>query len=67
MRLLSHSTNEEVMASARMDRSNPSIVEWFAEHEGYRCGYCKQEDSNYSHGMSLCCHCTLILYTVQVC
>ncbi|XP_064595718.1 arginyl-tRNA--protein transferase 1-like [Liolophura sinensis] len=39
------------MASARIDRSNPSIVEWFAEHEGYRCGYCKQEDSNYSHGM----------------
>nr|CAG4643957.1 EOG090X06AF [Lepidurus arcticus] len=29
----------------------PSIVEYFAEHEGYKCGYCKGTDSNYSHGM----------------
>nr|CAG4651823.1 EOG090X06AF [Triops cancriformis] len=29
----------------------PSIVEYFAEHEGYKCGYCKGKDSNYSHGM----------------
>ena len=28
-----------------------SIVEYFAEHSGYRCGYCGQEDTNYSHGM----------------
>lgn len=27
-----------------------SIVEYFAEHEGYKCGYCKSPDSNYSHG-----------------
>lgn len=34
-----------------MASSEMSIVEYFAEHEGYRCGYCKQEDTNYSHGM----------------
>ena len=28
-----------------------SIVEYFAEHSGYKCGYCGNEDSNYSHGM----------------
>jgi len=28
-----------------------SIVEYFAEHEGYRCGYCKSPDTNFSHGM----------------
>ena len=28
-----------------------SIVEYFAENSGYRCGYCGQEDTNYSHGM----------------
>ena len=28
-----------------------SIVEYFAEHEGYKCGYCSQEDTNFSHGM----------------
>jgi hypothetical protein len=28
-----------------------SVVEYFSEHEGYRCGYCKSEDTNYSHGM----------------
>ena len=28
-----------------------SIVEYFAEHEGYKCGYCGQEDTNFSHGM----------------
>ena len=34
-------------------RATPSlsIVEYFAEHSGYRCGYCKQEDTNFSHGM----------------
>jgi len=32
-------------------RSSLSIVEYFAEHSGYRCGYCKQEDTNFSHGM----------------
>ena len=31
--------------------SSLSIVEYFAEHSGYRCGYCKQEDTNFSHGM----------------
>ncbi|XP_030851028.1 arginyl-tRNA--protein transferase 1 isoform X1 [Strongylocentrotus purpuratus] len=28
-----------------------SIVEYLSEHEGYRCGYCGSEDSNFSHGM----------------
>jgi len=28
-----------------------SIVEYFAEHSGYKCGYCGTEDTNYSHGM----------------
>jgi hypothetical protein len=27
-----------------------SIVEYYAGHEGYRCGYCKSTDTNYSHG-----------------
>ncbi|CAH1798189.1 unnamed protein product, partial [Owenia fusiformis] len=31
--------------------SNRSIVEYFAGHEGYRCGYCGKTDTNYSHGM----------------
>ncbi|KAL5010842.1 hypothetical protein ScPMuIL_013147 [Solemya velum] len=28
-----------------------SIVEYFAEHEHYRCGYCGATDTNSSHGM----------------
>ena len=32
-------------------QSSLSIVEYFAEHEGYKCGYCGQEDTNFSHGM----------------
>ena len=28
-----------------------SIVEYFAEHEHYRCGYCGNSDTNYSHGL----------------
>ncbi|XP_049800668.1 arginyl-tRNA--protein transferase 1 isoform X1 [Schistocerca nitens] len=28
-----------------------SIIEYYAEHEGYRCGYCKSTDTNYSHGL----------------
>lgn len=28
-----------------------SLVEYFAEHENYRCGYCKSPDTNYSHGI----------------
>eukprot|EP00058_Branchiostoma_floridae_P013548 XP_002599036.1 hypothetical protein BRAFLDRAFT_104268 [Branchiostoma floridae] len=31
--------------------SGRSIVEWFAEHEAYRCGYCGTADTNFSHGM----------------
>ncbi|XP_019639338.1 PREDICTED: arginyl-tRNA--protein transferase 1-like [Branchiostoma belcheri] len=31
--------------------SGRSIVEWFAEHEAYRCGYCGTSDTNFSHGM----------------
>lgn len=33
-----------------MSSRNYSIVEYYAEHEGYRCGYCKSTDTNYSHG-----------------
>ncbi|KAL4709062.1 hypothetical protein ACJJTC_005923 [Scirpophaga incertulas] len=28
-----------------------SIVEYYSEHSGYRCGYCGSRDTNYSHGM----------------
>ena len=28
-----------------------SIMEYFAEHERYRCGYCGSSDTNYSHGL----------------
>lgn len=28
-----------------------STVNYFAENEGYRCGYCKNPDTNFSHGM----------------
>ena len=35
---------DSVMAGER------SIVEYFAEHEHYRCGYCGNSDTNYSHG-----------------
>ncbi|XP_069668756.1 arginyl-tRNA--protein transferase 1 isoform X2 [Periplaneta americana] len=34
-----------------MSSRDYSIVEYYAEHEGYRCGYCKSTDTNYSHGM----------------
>lgn len=30
---------------------DPSIVEYFSEHEAYKCGYCGSKDTNYSHGM----------------
>ncbi|XP_068255396.1 arginyl-tRNA--protein transferase 1 isoform X2 [Nyctibius grandis] len=31
--------------------SSPSIVEYFGGDDGYRCGYCKNETGNLSHGM----------------
>nr|XP_012218426.1 PREDICTED: arginyl-tRNA--protein transferase 1 isoform X2 [Linepithema humile] len=32
--------------------ANPySIMEYYAEHEGYKCGYCKSPNTNFSHGM----------------
>ncbi|KAM6346965.1 arginyl-tRNA--protein transferase 1 isoform 13-T15 [Alca torda] len=31
--------------------SSPSIVEYFGGEDGYRCGYCKNESGNLSHGM----------------
>ncbi|XP_075011302.1 arginyl-tRNA--protein transferase 1 isoform X2 [Calonectris borealis] len=31
--------------------SSPSIVEYFGGEDGYRCGYCKNETGNLSHGM----------------
>lgn len=27
-----------------------TIVEYFGGDEGHRCGYCKNEKSNFSHG-----------------
>ncbi|XP_062491277.1 arginyl-tRNA--protein transferase 1 isoform X3 [Pezoporus occidentalis] len=30
---------------------SPSIVEYFGGEDGYRCGYCKNETGNLSHGM----------------
>ncbi|XP_014486231.1 PREDICTED: arginyl-tRNA--protein transferase 1 isoform X2 [Dinoponera quadriceps] len=32
-------------------QSQYSIVEYYAEHEGYKCGYCKSPDTNFSHGI----------------
>lgn len=29
---------------------SPSIVEYFGGEDGYRCGYCKNETGNLSHG-----------------
>ncbi|XP_050450732.1 arginyl-tRNA--protein transferase 1 isoform X2 [Cataglyphis hispanica] len=34
-----------------MAKQSYSIVEYYAEHEGYECGYCKSPDTNFSHGM----------------
>ncbi|XP_072761278.1 arginyl-tRNA--protein transferase 1 isoform X3 [Anoplolepis gracilipes] len=34
-----------------MAKQSYSIVEYYAEHEGYKCGYCKSSDTNFSHGM----------------
>ncbi|XP_042673951.1 arginyl-tRNA--protein transferase 1 isoform X4 [Centrocercus urophasianus] len=31
--------------------SSPTIVEYFGGEDGYRCGYCKNESGNLSHGM----------------
>ncbi|KAK6170184.1 hypothetical protein SNE40_018639 [Patella caerulea] len=31
--------------------TKPSIVEYYSEHGGYRCGYCNSSNTNYSHGM----------------
>lgn len=30
--------------------SSPTIVEYFGGEDGYRCGYCKNESGNLSHG-----------------
>ncbi|XP_047739777.1 arginyl-tRNA--protein transferase 1 isoform X3 [Hyalella azteca] len=32
-----------------------SIVEYTRDHSGYRCGYCKSSNANYSHGMHAYC------------
>ncbi|XP_020290238.1 arginyl-tRNA--protein transferase 1 isoform X3 [Pseudomyrmex gracilis] len=34
-----------------IERPERSIVEYYAEHEGYKCGYCKSPDTNVSHGL----------------
>lgn len=33
-----------------------SIIEYFAENEKSKCGYCKKPDSNYSHGDLIICN-----------
>lgn len=38
-----------------------SIIEYYAENERYKCGYCKKPDSNYSHGKFL----IILLYLVK--
>lgn len=30
-----------------------SIIEYYSEHDGYKCGYCKKPNSNYNHGKIL--------------
>ncbi|OWR49466.1 arginyl-tRNA-protein transferase 1 isoform 1 [Danaus plexippus plexippus] len=30
---------------------NHSFIKYYSEHEGYKCGYCKRPDTNYSHVM----------------
>lgn len=37
-------------ASVNFDKMR-SIVEYYSEHGGYRCGYCSSPDTNFSHGM----------------
>lgn len=39
-----------VSLNTSMSSRDYSIVEYYAEHEGYSCGYCKSTDTNYSHG-----------------
>lgn len=34
-----------------MARRSYSIVEYYGQQDGYRCGYCKSPDTNFSHGM----------------
>lgn len=33
--------------------SEISIVDYFSSHDGYKCGYCKSENTCYSHGKYL--------------
>lgn len=33
-----------------MAKQSYSIVEYYAEHKGYKCGYCKSPNTNFSHG-----------------
>ncbi|CAH2092903.1 unnamed protein product [Euphydryas editha] len=28
-----------------------SIIEYYSEHDGYKCGYCKKPNTNYNHGL----------------
>lgn len=34
-----------------MARQSYSIVEYYGEQDGYKCGYCKSPNTNFSHGM----------------
>lgn len=33
-----------------MARQSYSIVEYYGEQDGYKCGYCKSPNTNFSHG-----------------
>lgn len=35
-----------------MEEEEPyySVVDYLSDHSGYRCGYCKSENTNFSHG-----------------
>lgn len=39
-----------------------TVVEYFAEHERYRCGYCGSSDTNYSHGITVFCVSRIMAY-----
>ncbi|KAM4668997.1 arginyl-tRNA--protein transferase 1 isoform 5-T5 [Amazona ochrocephala] len=42
---------QRVTAEMAAAGGSPTIVEYFGGEDGYRCGYCKNETGNLSHGM----------------
>uniref|UniRef100_A0AAY4DZS9 Arginyl-tRNA--protein transferase 1 n=1 Tax=Denticeps clupeoides TaxID=299321 RepID=A0AAY4DZS9_9TELE len=45
------SGNESFLVAPILFCGSYSIVEYFGGQDGYRCGYCKNESGNFSHGM----------------